>query len=491
MISKRAVFTLILILLFLGMIYASQKTVSTEIYAGTVHPLNQDRYGTSKFYDTLLNRYGWVDIGDTGRLSNLYGLYINIGPDKDFKEVDRLLNYVLNGGNVLLADEYGYFKELLRRLGIYISPTFPSLIYRDVVNPIFPAFCEICNSTDEILLDIPNEFIIGANNTYIQAGIYEFEILGLSSIRYRYNGYIKYTARISGFFDVVEMVGNLSLPVTVEIDKVRYMLTQIKAMDTFNWMKDMRSPEAPSTFINLFSIIFIKVDGGGKMVLLSDTAPFINRYYDEEKYRRFIDEILAFLDPGDKPILFDTSLIKVYTVKVPIPHIGRIILSALTEYLSNIEDMYGNFFSSSTFVLLGSTLIIGLSTFITLRRYLRVRNEANLAGQPVVEKDVVISSESLVSIRDIYGEGFKDFVNNAYDIADLILRERLNISIDEFVRDPKYRESEIYPIINRIYGIHRRVNMRIPFPPILNRRAISDKLLNDLDNLLIKLGGEV
>ncbi len=195
MISKRVVFTLILILLFLGIIYASQKKVTIEIYANTLHPNNTDKFGTSKFSQYLSELGYEVLYGDIYDYpSSVYDLYILIGPDKVVNKLEarQIIEYLLNGGNAIIASERDDIFWILRELDIYMSYLYNLIeLGKTVSDPHFKIYCATCRYFDTLYLDIPGSFIIGFSKSELETGKIEILDLGEKYLKYRFNGDIK------------------------------------------------------------------------------------------------------------------------------------------------------------------------------------------------------------------------------------------------------------------------------------------------------------
>jgi len=148
LIRRSTVIIFLVILLFLGMVYAPRKIVSTPVLQGTLHPGNTDKYGTSQLADYLRGLGYQVVIGGPGDIDNETILYIVLGPDVDYTtdEMWMILEYVRGGGSLLYANEFA--KGLVIR-GIYLEvPPIDTSFYslsKSLFNVDFrEAYCNIC-----------------------------------------------------------------------------------------------------------------------------------------------------------------------------------------------------------------------------------------------------------------------------------------------------------------------------------------------------------
>lgn len=491
MISKRTVFLLILLLLFLGAVYASQKRLKLPVYAGTLHPANTDKYGTAKFVE-LLKDYGFrVSVGGIeDLLTREYGLYILIGPDVKIspEEAGEILSYVKEGGNAIIASEFDDIEEIIKMFHIYPSTLISYLDPKNLKDHLINVSCSICTSFDSIELDIPNSFIILASKKDLYKNFFIIET-GVDYIKYRYsiNG-SSFTAIATG--KIVDLNNEFKNPMTKGLFGERTSIREVIYISDILHIIDLlrHSEDIPEDFIgdmalftNEYTMIFIDVDGGGRIVFLSDTSPFINFYLERGLSKPLINDLLEFLQIENREVLLDVEHYSIIEASVKLPHLGRMILTSIHEYIINLDREYTSFLSENTLLLMGAITLVGLSMFVSLRRYLKIRDEAQLAGEDVVERDIIISTQSLIPMKDIYGRNFKEFIVNTYSFASLLISEIYGVSIADILKRKSDVDPEIYESVNYIASIYNRVSRKIVFPPIINKRRVVERLLKALD----------
>ncbi len=491
MISKRVIFILILLLLFLGAVYASQKRVRLPIYTGTLHPENTDRYGTAEFVKLLQDSGFRVSKGGTQDLfRGEYGLYILIGPDFLIspEEAREILSYLMNGGTAIIASEFNDIESILKIFDIYPSNLITQLNPDELKDPLITISCSICESFDTIELDLPSSFVIAATTDDLNT---RFRVLeeGDDYFIYRYsvNG-ITFTATASG--KIVDLNGEFKTPVT------KGLFGEITTRENFVYTLDLLQYTAFSgntideitIFTNDFTIIFIDIEGGGRIVFISDTSPFINFYLEKERTTPLIYDIIGFLQPPNQDVLIDVNHYDIIETSIKLPHLGRMILASLQQYIKQLDKEYTSIFSENTLLLMGTITLVGLSMFTSLRRYLKIRDEAQLAGEDVVERDIIISTDTLIPMKDIYGKNFKEFVSNTYSFASILISELYGVSITDIIYRRVEVDDDIYNSVKYIYKIYNRVSRKIVFPLIFNKRGVVNRLLKSLDVITSKGG---
>ena len=404
MISKSIIFTLIFILLFLGAVYASQKRLEIPIYSGSLHPNNTDKYGTSNFIE-LLDSLGY-DVS-TGNIDDLYRedyeLYILIGPDTEISDVEayQLLEYINKGGNILVASEFDDISNILEIFNIYLSNTIKFMEPNILIDPFIEVSCTLCPSFETIGLDIPNSFLIVATNNDLNT---RFTILseGIDYIQYKFsNDRVNYTALATG--KIIDLENEFD-PLYIEIIYQGRSITEdILSLDIIEYSVENRVLLTDiAYFTNQYTLIFIDVDGGGRAVFIADTSPFINIYVERGTSTPLLDDIIDYLLPDGGDILIDVGHYEIISANITLPHIGRILLASLQIYISELEEGYTDYLSQNSLFLMGIISIVGLSLFISLRRYLKIRDEAGLAGEDVVERDIIISTDTLIPLNHIF-----------------------------------------------------------------------------------------
>jgi len=491
MISKRIILILILLLLFLGAVYASQKRVKLPIYEGTLHPENIDKYGTSSFIE-LLRSYGFnVFVGGTKDLLNGgYGLYILIGPDVKISpgEAKEILAYVMGGGNALIASEFDDIETILKLFEIYPSNLINYLNPDNLKDPFIEVSCSVCQSFNTMELDLPNSFIIAATHDEVNR---EFTIInqGDDYMTYRYSSeLITFTATATG--RIVDLNDEFKSPISRglfgETTTIRNLLYTVDILRYT--VLSGNNVEDIAIFTDEFTMIFVELEEGGRIVFLSDTSPFINFYLEGGKTTPLINDILGFLQPENENILVDVNHYDIIEASIRLPHLGRIILESLHTYLKEFEREYASIFSDNTLLLMGTISLVGLSMFTSLRRYLRIRDEAQLAGEDVTERDIIISTDTLIPMNDIYGKNFKEFVINTYNFTSLLIYELFSASIEDILERKIEVDEELYESVRYISSIYNKIRRKIVFPPIFNKRSIVRKLLKSLDTILSRGG---
>ena len=491
MISKRIIFILILLLLFLGAVYASQKRLKLPIYAGTLHPENTDKYGTAEFIELLRENGFRISVGDTKDLFiQEYGLYALIGPDVKISpgEAKEILTYVMNGGNAIIASEFDDIEAILKIFDVYPSGLVSYLNPKNLKDPLIEISCSICRSFDRIELDIPNSFIIATTNNDLNT---KFTIIeeGDDYLIYRYSlDGLTFTSIATG--RIVDLNGEFENPVTRGLfGETTTIKNLVYTIDLLQYtVLSGNSVEDIAIFTNEFTMLFIDVEGGGRIVFLSDTSPFINFYVERGISTPLLNDILGFLQPEKRDVLIDVNHYDIIETSIKLPHLGRIILISLHEYIKQLDREYTSIFSENTLLLMGTITLVGLSMFTSLRRYLKIRDEAQLAGEDVVERDIIISTDTLIPMKDVYGKNFKEFVTNTYSFATLLISEIYGVSIADILDRKVEVDDEIYKSVKYISSIHNRVSRKIVFPPIFNKRGVVRRLLKSLDTISSKGG---
>ncbi len=266
------------------------------------------------------------------------------------------------------------------------------------------------------------------------------------------------------------------------------IIGRLFSADLYKWSL-FHQNENPELFSNVFTMIFIEFDGGGKLVLVSDTSPFINFYIEKPDYQNFLKEIFDYLDVNGKNVLFDTNHYEVLEASIKLPHFGMILLETLNNYIWDIKSTYTSFFGDNSLILLGSILMISVSMFAGLRRYLKIRDEAGLAIGDVVEKEMIISPDLLIPLRHMYGEDFKEFIKNAYGLLNIMLKDNLGVTADYIISNRESFHREVFEAVDYITKIYVKVNRPIIFPPIFNKKAVVRRVLSYLSRLANLYGG--
>lgn len=486
MISKNIIFTLILILLFLGAVYATQKRLEIPIYSGSLHPNNTDKYGTSNFIE-LLDSLGYrVSTGDIDDIySDEYELYILIGPDIEISDVEanQLLDYVSKGGNILIASEFDDIVNILKIFNIYPSNMIKFMEPNVLIDPFIEVSCTPCPSFDTISLDLPNSFIIAA--TYNELNN-RFTILdkGLDYIQYKFfTDRVNFTALATG--RIINLENEFKASYIESIYQGRSITESIFSLDLIEYSVENGVLLTDIGFLtNQYTLIFIEVEGGGRVVFITDTSPFINIYVEKDSSTPLLMDILEYLLPDGGDILIDIEHYEIISANVTLPHIGRILLTSLQTYISEFEEGYTDYLSQNSLFLIGIISIFGLSLFISLRRYLKIEDEAGLAGEDVVEKEIIIFTDALIPIRDIYGRNFREFIINTYNFTSLMLSELYGLSIKDVLDRKIDIDENIYQSVKYIDSIYKRVKRRFIFPPILYRKGVIRRLLQSIDTIM-------
>lgn len=517
MINKRNIILLIILLLFLGMVYAPPKTLSVENYAGTLSPKNTGPLGTSKYVE-LLKRQGYrVELGGPDKLDR-YGsgdIYILLGPDKELskEEIWRIKEFISRGGSILIADELGTVNNLLKELfDAEINSNYLELYFNKYANPqLYQYYRE--NSSKYFSLK-------SALNTQIaivprQDKLLHFEPIGNNTPPETKETFLAllvpkhYKISISGIYimypSLSSYIGKLG-----ELDPRGYILT-IDHTYLESYESTGNTPIFGPVSINHSSIYVYSAQletENYRAYVIADTSIFTNQYlemgiFDKSIiYIQFHKDILRWLSKGfRKTVIFDDTHIVPQLIKQPMPHLGRMMLDILVSTSSTFIDTYNNFLSGIS--LLGLTFLLILwipSTYVYLKRRVRVREIKEREPEEVLEKLLVYKSEVITEIGKgaLVKRRYKELINGLYDLINYILTDKLSITIREIAENkavPKEKLSkyeinseELVKLCSKLEKLKRKIDTGSFLPIILSWNWEIKRIIREADNILVRLG---
>ncbi len=474
MIRRSTVIIFLILLLFLGMVYAPRKIISAPLIQGTLHPGNTDKYGTSMLAEYLRERGYQVVIGGPEDLDGDTVLYIALGPDDDYtpEEMRRILEYVRSGGSLLYANEFD--KGLLVE-PIYI--TMPPIdistftLAKELAEVDFrEAYCNICGGrlpldvSNNIVLIIPTDALV--DRDYLSRplmvdlgdGVTIVESIGVKMSIRRYN---------SPYIEPPNSTTELWINVTgfpLALDG--------RSAAVLNALSVGESTVSDGkVYIPTFGTVAYGYFGGGRFAALSDTAPFINHYFSSKRYQRPVVRLLEFLLAGREggKIVFDVSKMATLNVRVELPHIGTLVVETLTRYFREFETGYSRFFRGLSEWSILVILIASVSLAYQLRRRLRVPDEAGISPGDVAEIEVAIEKD-YIPVLESAGRG---------DIY------RYVVSLEKMLVEGLGRDAPgVDRILDRVARLRRRMERRFPpYPTRFARRELR-RILEELARLL-------
>jgi len=452
MISRWSVTILSIILLILGAIYAPYKTSSTPIYSGTLHPLNTDKYGTSEFLSLLESKGVNIYMGGLDNLSEDIELLVILGPDREYtvEESIAILEFIVRGGRVLYVDEFNtppFLSGL--RIQIFPSTLFSNITGWDVVST---GFCKPCNTTYPLdIFGLLNVFGPLDARRYVDSG---YQVVYQGNVYTGREIIIEYVVRPIeiGFNKSITIDIYISGPPNIDADAFQRLNENLRRLISLQ--------------LNTFA--FAEV-GEGRLVVISDTAPFINHYIRRGESTGLIEYVLNYLLDGveDPDVLIDTSKIVTLDQRIRLPHIGRIILETLEFYIENMEVFYISTIEAGSEYLPIGIAVATLSVAIGLRKRLRIPDEYGIYPGDVVETDSPIEISYDWDLSTMSREEMIEFIR------------RLETSISEL----GIENGDEY--VRRLEAVRRRLGRRFPpYPLSLARRRTMNILLQLYSNLL-------
>ena len=475
MIRRSTVIIFLILLLFLGMVYAPRKIISAPLIQGTLHPGNTDKYGTSMLAEYLRERGYQVVIGGPEDLDGDTVLYIALGPDEDYtpEEMRRILEYVRNGGSLLYANEFDK--------GLLIEPIYMSVppidistftLAKELADVDFrEAYCNICRGrlpldvSNNIVLIIPTtEAIVNQDSLSrpllvdLGDGVTIVESIGVKMSIRRYN---------SPYIEPPNLTSELWINVTgfpiANDDASAAVLDILSVGET--------TISDGKVYLSTFGTVAYGYFGNGRFAALSDTAPFINHYFSSERYQRSVIRLLDFLLAGREggKIVFDVSKMATLNVRVELPHIGILVVETLTRYFREFETGYSRFFRGLSEWTILVILLASVSLAYQLRRRLRVPDEAGISPGDVAEIEVAIEKDYVPVLESA---GRSDIYRYVVSLEKMLVE---NIGRDA---------PGVDRVLNRVRRLRRRMERRFPpYPTRFARRELR-KILLELAGLL-------
>ncbi len=491
MISKKTVITLVILLLFLGIIYAPQKYFAVKTYAMSLHPDNTDPYGTSSFAN-ILKKFGFkVIYGNTSQLKKLRkeDIYILLGPDKPLtnEEISEVEAFLSNGGELLIADELGTVNNLLDKL-------FKAEIDANYVNETLSKYkseTEIVNTTNSTRLIKVKMFDIG-----------QLIIPPLST----YNRSCEYIANRINNIPKVE-------------DRIMYYIPSLPS-----YFKKIGSGNISGILYTMnmstgkyeclpFSIAY-ENEKGGRAYIIADTYLFTNYFISNTKNLLFYKELFKWLVEGDvynenissittkqQTIVIDTSHYEPMVIKRPLPKIGELILGMLNKMFSNLKSTYNETISRipAEMILIGIIISI-VSLYFTFKTRIKVPSSEDGELPYVIEKEAVSESVFLHRLRKrkTGKEFYKNMITGLYELFDYILNESISIKISEIYSgelpgnvSSLFNEDEkrmLLKTTKKLYLLKKKIDEKKILPIVISWKREFNRLSFEIDMISKKLG---
>ena len=491
MISKKTVMTLVILLLFLGIIYAPQKYFAVKSYAMSLYPDNTDPYGTSLFVN-MLKEFGFkVIYGNTSQLKKLGkgDVYILLGPDNPLtnEEISEVENFLDNGGELLIADELGIVNNLLGEL-------FKAEIDMDYVNETLSKYksetgtANITNSTSSIEVKAVN--------------IGQLEIPPFST----YNRSCE---------DIANRIYNISK----DENRVMYYIPSLPS-----YFKKIGSGNISGILYTLntstseyeclpFSIAY-ENKLGGRAYIIADTYLFTNYFISNTKNLLFYKELFKWLVEGDiynrnissittkqQTIVIDIGHYKPIVVKRPLPKMGELFLGMLNDVFSNMKSTYNGTISRipAEIILIGIIISI-VSLYFTFKTRIKVPSSEEGDLPYVIEKELVGESAFLRKLRmgKTSKEFYKNMITGLYELFDYILNESISIRISEIYSGglpsniaSLFNEHErrmLLKTAKRLYLLKKKIDEKKILPLVISWKRMFNKLSFEVDAISRKLG---
>ncbi len=519
MISKKTVATIAVILLFLGMVYAPQKYIIHKTFAKTLSPYNADEYGTLNFIEFFNNTGYNVVLGGPQNLSRLGDgdIYVLIGPDQSLseEEIRQVKAFLKRGGSILIADELGTVNTLTETLfGTRINDTYVEKLFTYINSTrakrlrviasnepvLFPTHIGVLALPDNVSVLEPLEPGMDVYNAsmYLYSLYEEFSYL-------RAEGYMAYPTSLPSYIEELGIMMPAGYIVVV----------------------DKRDPDTGKTYskLSVFSAYYNPDDDplhryAGRVYLVTDTLLFTNSYVVSsleeaymwgQVYRRmeFYSRLMHWLSKGTvdsyppPTILFDSIHYQPYEVKVPLPHLGRLLVGMLAEEVKLWKDTYMDRIDTIPIWLMPLlVLFVVISVYTTYRRRVKVKSGDDRWIPPVEERRFVAESPFLKRLKEGIRdkEFYKDMIMGLYDLYNYILKEIIGRDIEEIVREglpPAVEEklggeasSKILESCRRIYGLREKIVYRRMLPFILSWKKTFEKLSYEVDYVCSRLGIE-
>ncbi len=504
MINKKNVIILIILLLFLGMIYAPPKKIAMKVYAGSLSPMNTDPLGTSNYVE-LLKKIGYeVELGGPENLTT-YGrgdVYILLGPDRELtqSEIVTIRQFLDRGGSILIADEFGIVNNLLREM-------FDAEINKDYVRTFYYTFAQQANASPPIQSNMPIQIAL---IPYLGESIF-FRSIGNATEDYSKELFVE--LYINSVINPEESKLHVMYPSLSSYIGEPGTLTPDGYIMTYDH-ELLREGEIsgaqfhPLLSINLTSIYIYssRFDGGRyRAYVVADTSIFTNQYINldnpKSTYITYHKQLILWLSRFKiGKILIDNTHYELATIEQPLPSLGKLIVSMLTETSKDILEGYNSFLSSTTPILL--LLLVSFtipSTYIYLRRRIMVRDIQEREPSRVTEKLLVYKSRVMEEIGRgrFISERHRDVIIGLYDLLDYILSNNLGAGISDIalgnidrslIAEHGLEPDMVLKHCRRLERIRRKVIDNTFLPIVISWGRVIRRLVRDTDHILSRLG---
>ena len=505
MINKRNILFLILILLFLGMIYAPPKTISVKTYAGKPSPDNGDPLGSSNYVE-LLKFIGYkVSLGNPTQLDDysLGDVYILLGPDKPLTD-DELLHikeFLNRGGSILIADEFGTVNNLLNELfDAQINPNYAKQYYYslkkvfvDAINPVTLLASRYAQGALIPLYNSSLEFnVIGNNTPTSETKKFYYETINLFTKPQERRDIIFFNPSISSYIGKLGILTPMGYILTIDHENL------IQYLDT-----------GLDTYINKKSIYVYSARYQHKLFrayVIADTSIFTNQLISKNNIDssifKFHVSMITWLSHGERGrVLIDNTHYIPFIVKQPIPRLGRLILDLVINTSNAFINNYNNYLTTLTPAGLFIIFLITIpSTYAYLKKKIKVKDIGEIDPEEVMERWFVYKSEVAMEIERgrFIKSRYRELFNGLYSLLNFILNNILHKSISEIAAG-----KEVDNILLKKYDIDleklkklcermERIRLKISgvkrFPIILSWGREIKRLIKESDEIFRKLG---
>lgn len=511
MISRWLLFILILILLYLGILYAPPKYIEIETNALTLSPLNKDEYGTYYFASRIKKMGYKLVYGDPSKLAELgdSDIYILIGPDKSLSEAELsyIKSFLERGGSILVADEKGIVNNLLKSLfDAGIDYEYSSLYwfytvhvlneterYSGTSSPVEPVYAIAS-------LDPPptNFYESLYNNESISKG----EIVGALHMHHMKNFHKSplYIANIPSY---------IIKPGSLKISGLIFSLSKNYLEEALNSTKESGVNLASMNDYEIYIYSGYYIGASGERVyVVADTCLFTNAFTNSEFYnisKDYYINLLRWLSKGyNSTVLFDITHYKPYKLKQKMPPPGRIFDSILKSLIGEFspDKLFQSLYSQIgivNFMMISIPLtVVGL--YVSISRYINIPR-----SKLVEEKMKEFRVRESMMLKTIKGgrrdkRFYMDLVLSLYDLMNEFLRNLYGISLADSARgsltDPLREKlgdegvKELVRLSNRLNKDRIKILENRFLPIIFSWRSEFKKLIESVDNILRLLGYE-
>jgi|Deesub1362B_J571_1020462.scaffolds.fasta_scaffold00005_106 hypothetical protein len=461
--SKALLITGLFIIALAAAIYAPPKAITIPSFAGTTSPANTMWDGASEFTKFLNGTFRLTFLQEISDLNN-YGadgeysdVLILLGPDIEYSddEIRDIRNFLNRGGSILIADETGSVNSLLRTL------------YRAEI------------SVDK---------------------------------------YLEYTMVLETNITPYIWIANFTYPApyTVNVDLPSYISKLGMLKEAGSYIEIYSQDPVDEINITIYRGYAAYYQAIHRAFVIADTSLFINHYIDKSQRKDFIYSVIIWLstgEPGSFPVgdgerrneirvLLDVSHYSYKTLSLPLPHMGMIIASYLSQYGEEFNRYtYDYIINTPAPLKLFIILMVGLSVYRSSRRWYVKKVESDAPIKISRERKVMVYSPELEDIKiSLRRRGiYKRMIANLYEITDLILRKRVGVSIEQLIVENsgwdlisvyigKEDRDRLRKTLKEIFDVREYLEGRRRFMFIIRWKAKFYRLANNLNVLFERLG---